>query len=918
MQKNLYTLLAICCLAVVISACRETTPDADARLFPIKENSRWGYMDASGKVVVAPAFDYAWDFAEGRGRIKDKGRYGFVTIEGDVIIKPSFSYADDFQGGYARVNITDTTVADVTFDGYSLHRGWTFVDPAGVVFDQTFASVERFNEGISIVKDEPGYDAEPRYVMSYVDKLVMQDRAAVAIFDYNHGPLAPASDPETGKLGAIDRTEEWVIQPAFDELTPFSEEIASARKSNQYGYINEQGGWIYSQVIPVDQNFYPDRRPFSNGLAAVQVVPNEYQYIDKTGKPAFKGRFKTVSNFTEEGYAIVSTSAGTGVIDKTGNWAVKPNLDVISVNKGVVIYRTNKGMGARDLATQKDIVPAEYTNIDFLGTLLRLRNTGATAGYIDTRGEFVVKPQFDNAWAFAKDKAVVSVKDEMIYVDKTGRKLGAVPEKESPYYYPMQDVYVSMEDGKYGYQKDDQWVIPAEYDLVTEMEGNVGRINLGAMSDESELQSKGGKWGLVDIKGKELVPPTYELIMPYRNGTALVNVGGDATYSFCEGDCEEGIYFSCLGGKWGLIDQRGKVVLEPAYDRLIPFGNNFLAGNGEEFSLVDATGKALSEGSFVINVDELFELESDFVPAWYTVKFTTARQDGKMGVLTPEGKWLVKPEYNSVVYANQEAETPFTEGLVVVQIGEKWGAVNEAGTLVIPAAYDAMRNFAGGLAAVMSNGRWGFIDKTNNKVVEPVYISVRDFQGDVAIVQREEKAPELVIDRKGTVTIDADPTITYGYEGFTDGVCILTNGDAGYSVINSNGKILFAKGSLSEVKVQKGGLFYAIKDNKWAMVNRDGVMLTGFDYSWIETYTGQEFIRCNKGGEQTYDEMTGEQLAYGGLWGMVDKNGAVRIPLKFADLEPFSEGLAMARASENLDEVGYVDLSGKVVSPLKK
>lgn len=920
MQKNLYALLAICCLAVLISACNsnKSSTEAENRLFPVKENSRWGYMDASGKVVVTPAFDYAWDFAEGRGRIKDKGRYGYVNLDGEVIIKPSFAYADDFQGGYARVNVTDTTVADVTFDGYSLGRGWTFVDPAGVVFNQTFASVVAFKDGVAVVRDQPDYNSAARYATIDNGQLIVQDRVTTAVFDFNGGTFAPASDSETGKLGMIDLQEQWVVQPSFDELAPYFEGIAAARKNNQYGYINKQGDWVYSQVVPVDQNFFPDRRPFSNGLAAVAVAENSYQYIDKTGKPAFKGRFKTAGNFTAEGYAIVSTAAGTGVIDKTGNWVLKPNLDVQRVEKGVVIYQSSKGMGVRDLATQKDIVPAEYTHIDLVGSLLRLRNVGATAGYIDTRGEFVVPPQFTTTWPFTKGKAIVEVKNELIYIDKTGRKLGAVPANESPYYYGDQYTYVSTEGNKFSFMNQDGAnAVPGEYDFATDFEGSIARVNQGASFREEEYIYTGGKWGLIDKKGTSLVPATYELIMPYRKGTALVNVGGTATYSLCEGECEEMVYYTCDGGKWGLVNEAGKPVIEAKYDRLIPFGDNFLAGQEGQYSLLSATGEVVYEGPFSISLDEM---EAGFIPAWYDIHFTTASQNDQVGVLSTGGTWLVKPEYDGVVYKDQAAETPFTEGLVVVQSGDKWGAVDEAGTLVVPAEYEGLRNFAGGLAAVMSNGRWGFIDKTNNSVIEPAYAAVRDFQGDVAIVQREANAPELVIDRKGATRVEADPTITYNYEGFIDGLCAITSGDAASpsTVINSSGKILFSSTLLNEVQVQKGGMFYAIQNNKWAIVNGEGVMLTGFEYSWIEPYTGQDLIRCNKGGEIYYDEMTGEPMAYGGLWGFIDKKGTVRIPLKFAGLEPFAEGLATARASEDLDEVGYVDLTGKVVSPVKK
>ncbi|MBT1709465.1 WG repeat-containing protein [Fulvivirgaceae bacterium PWU5] len=918
MQKNVYTLLAICCLAVVIIACDSHESTSDARLFPIKEKSRWGYMDASGKVVVAPAFDYAWDFAEGRGRIKDKGRYGYVNIDGEVMIKPSFSYADDFKGGYARVNVTDTTVADVTFDGYSLNRGWTFVDPAGVVFDQTFASVESFKDGVSTVKDDPSYDATPRYVLAHDGKLILQERVATAVFAFNDGPLAPASDPETGKVGMVNLEEQWVVEASFDELAPYSEGLASARKSNQYGYIDEQGNWVYSQVVPVNEDFSPDCRPFSNGLAAVQVAENTYQYIDKTGKPAFKGRFKTVSNFTAEGYAIVSTAAGTGVIDKTGNWALKPNLDVQSVEKGIVLYRSGKGMGARALATQKDIVPAEYSSIEFVGSLLRLRNLGATAGYIDARGEFVVPPQFTTAWPFAKGRAIVEGKNELIYIDKTGHKLGTVPANESPYYYGDQYTYVATHDNKFSFlNQDGGKTVPNEYDFATDFEGKIARVNQGATFHEENYVYTGGKWGLIDKKGTNLVPATYELIMPYHKGTALVNIGGTATYSLCEGECEEMVYYTCEGGKWGLINEAGSVVIEAKYDRLIPFGDNFLAGQEGQYSLLNAAGEAVNEGSFSISLEEM---EAGFIPAWYTTHFTTAWQNEKSGVLSTAGKWLVKPEYDGVVYKDQAAETPFTEGLVVVQSGDKWGAVDEAGTVAIPAEYEGLRNFAGGLAAVMSNGHWGFIDKANTNVIEPTYAAVRDFQGDVTIVQREEGAPEFVIDRKGATRVKADPSITYSYEGFIDGLCAITNGDAAgtSTVMNSHGKILISSALLNEVKVQRGGMFYAVQNDKWAIVNDQGVMITGFEYSWIESYTGQELIRCNKGGEMYYDEMTGEPNAYGGLWGMIDTKGAVRIPLKFADLESFSEGLAVARSSEDLDEVGYVDLTGKVVSAVKK
>jgi hypothetical protein len=672
-------------------------------------------------------------------------------------------------------------------------------------------------------------------------------------------------------------------------------------------------------LLTVDQNFQPERKPFSNGLAAVEVAQDSYQYIDTKGNSVFKTRFKTAGAFTPEGYAIVSTEAGTGLIDKKGAWVVKPNIDIREVAEGVIIYQKNQNMGVKDLATQKDIVPPVYSSIERVGPLLRLRNTGASSGYINTQGEFVIQPQFNTAWPFENDKAVVETNEGLFYIDKTGKKVGKVPDDKSPYNDGTQSLYVSNDGAKFGFDRSGgEEVVPARYDFATDFEGPVARVNIGANFRDEEYVYAGGKWGLINRQGNAITPPGCELIMPFHNGTAMFNNGGQATYSLCEGECDEYVYYSCTGGKWGLLNEKGTVVLEAKYDRIIPFGDNFLAGQEGKYTLLDATGAKVYDGLVMINLDEI---EAGFIPMWYDLKFTTAWQDGLAGILNNTGKWLVKPAYASIVYKDLNASTPFTEGLVAVQSEEKWGAVDEAGTLVIPAEHDALRNFSSGMAAVMDKGKWGFINKSNVTTVEPVYAAVRDFQGEVAIVQREEESPESVITNKGTTVLAADPTRVFSYEGFVNGLCIISpSGEASSKsgVVNSAGKVLFNQNELTGVKIQTGGLLYAIKQDKWAMATTEGVMLTGFDYNWIETYTGQELIRCNAGGEVYQDEYGESESAYAGLWGMIDKKGTLRIPLKYAELDAFSNGLAQARSGQDLDEVGYIDFSGKVVSPLRK
>jgi hypothetical protein len=96
------------------------------------------------------------------------------------------------------------------------------------------------------------------------------------------------------------------------------------------------------------------------------------------------------------------------------------------------------------------------------------------------------------------------------------------------------------------------------------------------------------------------------------------------------------------------------------------------------------------------------------------------------------------------------------------------------------------------------------------------------------------------------------------------------------------------------------------------------VMLTGYNYSWIEPFTGQALIRCNTGGEIQYDEYGNGEECFGGRWGFIDKNGKMKVALKFSELGPFQGGFAAARTSADLDQIGYVDFNGKSVRELKR
>lgn len=68
--------------------------------------SKYGFCDTSGKVVIAPRFDYCWPFSNGRALVYDDsygGQFGFIDHSGRYISNERYSEAESFSEGLAVV-----------------------------------------------------------------------------------------------------------------------------------------------------------------------------------------------------------------------------------------------------------------------------------------------------------------------------------------------------------------------------------------------------------------------------------------------------------------------------------------------------------------------------------------------------------------------------------------------------------------------------------------------------------------------------------------------------------------------------------------------------------------------------------------------------------------------------------------------
>ena len=96
--------------------------DADAfaanGLARIRQNGKDGYIDAKGQMVIQPQFEDAGAFvANGLAIIRQNGKWGYIDAKGQMVIQPQFEYANNFAAnGLARI---------------SQNGGWDVIDAKG-------------------------------------------------------------------------------------------------------------------------------------------------------------------------------------------------------------------------------------------------------------------------------------------------------------------------------------------------------------------------------------------------------------------------------------------------------------------------------------------------------------------------------------------------------------------------------------------------------------------------------------------------------------------------------------------------------------------------------------------------------------------------------------------------------------------
>lgn len=447
-------------------------------LFLIVKNNRWGYIDATGKVVIPPKFRSAGQFSEGLAPVRLNGLYGFIDVSGDFVIQPIYDMAYPFEQGQAKVYINAKPY---------------YIDTKGhTTFEHNFSDIANFDEhGLAVVKSQTGscgvITRRGVLVVDTVFQEIDQFSHGVAVATgRNHNPYPRKGEEKVIEKGVVNANGDMVVPfGIYSDIREYRNGYAIVRgraehageKAYYEGMIDTEGKLRFT-FPTTEWKFEYGNDVFSDERATVTVLAHS---PDTSGSDSNSDGYKGILNANGDIVAsnkawMVITPFQHGrafVADIHGNWFLinskgtvlntKPYREILcgtesmyrKIRKfrerrrrqerngqqsapfegGIEFVRTEAGWTAID-TTGKMVFPPvklndEYLCVDRKGSIVFLhayekkrgRSHSSLYGFWDTKKGAIVRPQFRQIILADEDDSLMLVQGDsgMGYINRKGK-----------------------------------------------------------------------------------------------------------------------------------------------------------------------------------------------------------------------------------------------------------------------------------------------------------------------------------------------------------------------------------------------------------------------------------------------------------------------------------------------------------------
>lgn len=658
------------------------------------------------------------------------------------------------------------------------------------------------------------------------------------------------------------------------EINPISIDEMHTAPPKQYEvvFIKDKDDLEKKKLFEKDA-FVLDEISRDSILNIIKDVPNNYE-----GGSEFEFRWARVQ---KDGVSSYIDYQGDHQFDKILH-IYKPSsdskredryIDYRDIDSAVFIVKEKDKVGFIDSESGEWLLRAQYDAVDKSTFPLTKIYDGAKVGYVNDWGKVLLPAEFDEA---------ISLDGENYFGVQKQNKWGVYSQKNNDLIIPIEYDKLDYCGGcgmkpNYIYAKsNEKWgivnfenevLVPFEYDFpahgnmrsgnwVTNLEKQDKSLIINLSSKEVYIESeyedmrivndflalkKNGKFALVNSDGVHIIEYKYDTVNELYN-------------QFYSGDYVE----VKVGGKSGVIDKSGHVIIEPnKYHYISVSGDNegFIVydEDSKKMGLHSISGKKLLAAEFTKISSEHMEVQSKEKKNTLLFKVT---QGDKIGWYNLSLEKLIDPQFADIrILFSKDSTNVYilAEKHVDNHAMNKEGLFNLDGRELLPAEYQDISFVSSSILRVKKGDKYGLFDLEAKEEILPAKFDniitenrLGDFLRLVSVIDGLKDEQWWDLDSKAIIDIDYPEVSPSG----TDDLWIVQDSSGCYLYEKKNDKIV---SEAYEV------IFPFVTD--YALVYRDG------KYGFIDE-TGEEIIPC------VFDEASMDKSGYktlstrehGGLW----------------------------------------------------
>jgi hypothetical protein len=551
-----------------------------------------GAVHRDGTVAIPPRYDWVGTFADNRAAVRIGGLYGFVDEEGREVVKPQYRIVDDYKFGFAQVDV-DGKSGLIDRDGKMvIEPKYGLID--AIAPDRFRVSETRQLGGVVGGEDFSGRRVEFTASGGISIGLSGSFQLATDVIDVSGqriGPLGSSWSPEfdkddpsirwvqRDKLWGLARSDgSWLIESKFQQAGALTDGLARVVINGKVGFIERTGNFAVEPVFDSAREFRPGVGRTSAERDGTSGV------IDKTGSWVFQTNYQQIYLAVSYGKGSSETAFGWnfkkadrwGLLDLDGRVVLDADFDqtihYCADSRRLDAYKNKEWFYFK--ADGRPLQPPDgrLVNAPCGGVLYTLK-IGDKFGLIDADSNPLTPVYFDAVTPVGLGPDVKNVK-----IDGKWGRIGPdghwLLEPRFDYLSGGIDIFVASIAGKRGFMRPDgTWLIEPKFDAAARRRDKEtafvtisGATGILRLADQSWVVSP-RPGAMCDVNNAIVLETTGTRAILSRTGETWVDIGAERVGV----NLDFGLLTFLKNGKWGLVDTAGQVMLEPQFDEPVYF-----------------------------------------------------------------------------------------------------------------------------------------------------------------------------------------------------------------------------------------------------------------------------------------------------------------------------------------------------------